>query len=178
MLAQLRLIRAKEDAIEKAELKPHAEGERSHQGEHLASTNRSEVSMPEDEKVSVAGERLPRKTILLVEDDASNGAFFVQAIAQETPYLTRLVTTSAEALQVVKEFKPHLFLLDYYLPGTNGMELYDLLHAQKGLEDIPAIILSASLDQHAYEVEQRHLIALKKPIELDDFIAAIERVLA
>jgi CheY-like chemotaxis protein len=134
--------------------------------------------MAEDEKDWIAGERPTIKTILLVEDDTSNGAFFVQAIAQETPYLTRLVTTSTEALQVVKEIKPHLFLLDYYLLGANGVELYDLLHAIQGLEDIPAIILSASLDQHADEVEQRHLMGLKKPIELDDFIAAIERVLA
>ena len=48
----------------------------------------------------------------------------------------------------------------------------------KGLEDIPAIIVSTSLDQHAYEIEQRHLIGIGKPIELDDFIAVIEKVVA
>ena len=118
------------------------------------------------------------KTILLVEDDASIGAFFVQVISQETPYLTRLVTTSAEALEVVKQIKPNLFLLDCHLHGTNCVELFDLLHAIKGLEDIPAIILSASLDQYAHEIEQRHLIGLEKPIELHDFIAAIKKAIA
>ena len=48
----------------------------------------------------------------------------------------------------------------------------------KGLEDIPAIIISGSLDQHAYEIEPRHLIGIGKPIELDTFIAVIERVVA
>jgi CheY-like chemotaxis protein len=125
-----------------------------------------------------AGEEPKTKTVLLVEDDAGNGTFFEQAISQETPYLTRLTITGAEALAIVKEIKPDLFILDYRLHDMNGVELYDLLHEMQGLEDIPAIILSASLYQHAYEIEQRHLIGIEKPIELDIFIAMIERVVA
>jgi CheY-like chemotaxis protein len=148
-----------------------------HVGAYLISINYSEVSMADDREELVAGEAPTTKTLLLVEDDASNGMFFEQVISQETPYLTRLVITGAEALAVVKEIKPNLFILDYRLHDMNGVELYDLLHDMKGLEDIPAIIMSASLDQHAYEIEQRHLIGIGKPIELDDFIAVIERVI-
>jgi CheY-like chemotaxis protein len=149
-----------------------------HFGAYLIFINYSEVSMADDREELAAGEGPTRKTLLLVEDDASNGTFFEQVISQETPYLTRLVITGAEALVVVKEIKPNLFILDYRLHDMNGVELYDLLHDMKGLEDIPAIIMSASLDQHAYEIEQRHLIGVRKPIELDDFIAVIERVVA
>jgi hypothetical protein len=60
----------------------------------------------------------------------------------------------------------------------NGVALYDLHHDMKGLEDIPSIIMSTSLDQHAFEIEQRHLIGIGKPIELDDFSAVIEKVVA
>ncbi len=134
--------------------------------------------MADHQEAAEAGEQSAMKTILLVEDDASIGAFFVQVISQETPYLTRLVTTSAEALEVVQQIKPNLFLLDCHLHGTNCVELFDLLHAIKGLEDIPAIILSASLDRYAHEIEQRHLIGLEKPIELADFIAAMKKVIA
>jgi hypothetical protein len=35
-----------------------------------------------------------------------------------------------------------------YLPGMNGLELYDLLHAGPGLEAIPAILVTAT--QFAY----------------------------
>jgi CheY-like chemotaxis protein len=134
--------------------------------------------MADDREKLAAGEGPTTKTVLLVEDDVSNSMFFEQAIAQETPYLARLAITGAEALVVVKEIKPDLFILDYRLHDMNGVELYDLLHEMKGLEDIPAIIMSASLDQHAYEIEQRHLIGIGKPIELDIFIAMIERVVA
>ncbi len=54
------------------------------------------------------------------------------------------------------------------LCGSFG--LYKL--TMKGLEDIPAIIINASLDQHAYEIVQR------TSIELDSFITMIERVVA
>jgi CheY-like chemotaxis protein len=149
-----------------------------HIGAYLISFNHSEAFMADDLKELAAGEGPSTKTVLLVEDDASNGMFFEQVISQETPYLSLLAITGAEALVVVKEIKPDLFVLDYLLHDMNGVELYDLLHEIKGLEDIPAIIISASLYQHAYEIEQRHLIGIEKPIELDNFIAIIERVVA
>jgi CheY-like chemotaxis protein len=147
-------------------------------GANMISSNHSEISKAADRKELATGEEPSTKTLLLVEDDASNGMLFEQAISQETPYITRLVMTGAEALVAVKEFKPNLFILDYRLHDMNGLELYDLLHEMTGLEDTPAIILSASLDQYAYEIEQRRLIGMSKPFELDIFIALIERVVA
>ena len=63
--------------------------------------------MADDREELAAGKRPTRKTLLLVEDDASNGMFFEQVISQETAYLTRLAKTGAEALVVVKEIKPN-----------------------------------------------------------------------
>jgi CheY-like chemotaxis protein len=134
--------------------------------------------MTDEREELAAGEGTTKKTVLLVEDDAGNGMFFEQVISQETPYLSRLVMTGAEALVVAQKIKPNLFILDYRLHDISGVELYDLLHQMKGLEEIPAIILSASLDQHASEIERRHLIGVRKPIELDIFIALIKGVVA
>ena len=134
--------------------------------------------MVDDREELTDGEGPTKKTALLVEDDEGNGMFFEQVIAQETPYLTRRAMTGAEALVVAKEIKPNLFILDYRLQDINGIELYDLLHTMNGLEHIPAIIMSASLVQHASEIEQRHLIGMEKPIDLDTFIAVIKSVVA
>ncbi len=116
------------------------------------------------------------KTVLVVEDDASVGACLVQAIVEETPYLAFIVTDALEALQVMRDFKPDMLLLDYQLPHMDGFELYDRMRAQKVLSDIPVLFISANLPQE--EIERRHLIGMSKPFELDDLLLTIKKVLS
>ncbi len=115
------------------------------------------------------------KTVLVVEDDTGIGTFLIQAIQQETHYQAMLVTDGLQALKVVANIKPDLFILDYQLPRMNGIELYDHLHAIPGMDHIPAIIVSARLPRH--EIEKRKIIGISKPLELDDFLQTIEHLL-
>jgi len=115
------------------------------------------------------------KTVLVVEDDTGIGTFLVQAILQETHHQALLVSDGFQAMKTVTNIKPSLFILDYQLPRMNGLELYDNLHAIKGLEHIPALIISARLPKH--EIEKRKLASLSKPLELDDFLQTIEKLL-
>ena len=113
--------------------------------------------------------------VLVVEDDVGIGNFLVQAILQETSHQAMLVTDGFQALKAVASIKPGLFILDYQLPRMNGIELYDQLHAMHGFEDIPAIIVSARLPKQ--EIEKRKIIPMSKPLELDDFLNTIDRLL-
>lgn len=115
------------------------------------------------------------KTVLVVEDDTSIGSFLVQAILQETDHQAILVPDGFQALQTVADIRPNLFILDYQLPRMNGIELYDQLHATSGLEDIPAMVISARLPRK--EIDQRKILGMSKPLELDDFLQAIENLL-
>jgi DNA-binding response OmpR family regulator len=116
------------------------------------------------------------KTVLIIEDDASIGACLVQAIVEETPYLAFFVTDSLDALHVLEDIKPDLLVIDYRLPHINGIELYDRIHAQKVLADIPGIVISAELPQR--ETQQRHLIGMQKPFDLDELLNTIHELLA
>ncbi len=69
------------------------------------------------------------KLIFIVEDDTMMEDLLVLALSDETSYQVMAVHTGLEALETVKDIKPHLFLLDYLLPGMSGLELYDRLHA-------------------------------------------------
>ena len=124
---------------------------------------------PSDDEATV-------KTVLVVEDDTGIGSFLVQAISQETPHHAMLVADGLQAIKAVSNIKPSLFILDYQLPRMNGLELYDHLHATKGLEHIPAIVISARLPKS--EIAKRKIIAMSKPLELDDFLQTIEKLLA
>src|SRR5260221_12519499 len=89
------------------------------------------------------------KTILVVEDNLAIASFLVAAIEQETPYRAIMATDSNAALELVGHFIPNLLLLDYRLPGMNGIELYDRL---KGRAPIPRILSTASR-----QLRQEHL---------------------
>jgi DNA-binding response OmpR family regulator len=114
------------------------------------------------------------KTILVVEDDLAIASFLVAAIEQETPYRAVVATESHAALELVRHFIPDLMLLDYRLPGMNGIELYDRL---KEVAPIPAILMTASRQLPQQQLQQRQLIAFRKPFELDVFLATIETLL-
>jgi DNA-binding response OmpR family regulator len=115
------------------------------------------------------------KTILVVEDDLAIASFLVAAIEQETPYRAIMATDSHAALELVRHFIPNLLLLDYRLPGMNGIELYDRL---KEVAPIPAILMTASRQLPQEQIQQRQLITFRKPFELDVFLATIETLLA
>ncbi len=116
------------------------------------------------------------KTILVVEDDADVGEFFALALKQETPYQSLLVSNGFEALKLVNTIKPNLFVLDYQLPSMNGLELYDHLHTIPGLEDVPALFMSANLPTG--ELKKRRVYYIKKPFELEELLQTIENLLA
>jgi DNA-binding response OmpR family regulator len=115
------------------------------------------------------------KTILVVEDDTDIGSFLVQAISQETHFQAMLVTDGFQALKAINNIKPSLLILDYQLPSMNGIELYDRIQESKEMEKIPAILISARLPKQ--DIAKRKIIGMAKPLELDDFLQTIEKLL-
>jgi DNA-binding response OmpR family regulator len=115
------------------------------------------------------------KTILIVEDEDHISEFLERVISEETTYKPLVVTDGFEALKVTLEVKPNLFLLDYHLPGMDGIELYDRLHAVKAFQDIPALIMSARLPKR--ELDKRSLVGLHKPLELSELLQMIQELL-
>jgi len=120
-------------------------------------------------------ERDSLHTVMIVEDDVHIGAFLVEAITGETPYHALLVVNGIEALETVKHLKPSLMILDYHLPGIDGLELYDRVHAMPEMQQIPAIMMSARLPQR--ELEQREIVGINKPFDLDDFLQQVKNLL-
>jgi CheY-like chemotaxis protein len=120
-------------------------------------------------------ERDSLHTVMIVEDDVHIGAFLVEAITGETPYHALLVVNGIEALETVKHLRPSLMILDYHLPGIDGLELYDRVHAMPEMRETPAIMMSARLPQR--ELEQRAIVGINKPFDLDDFLQQVKNLL-
>ncbi len=121
------------------------------------------------------------KTILVVEDDEDLGELILEVLEREefqnkTHCHVVLATDGREALKVMDVIKPNLFLLDYYLPRMNGLDLYDRLHAMEGLQEVPAIFISANPPMR--EIEKRKLIGMRKPFNLRELVHTVEHLLA
>ncbi len=133
--------------------------------------------MPLDTEPFSGEAQAATNTILLVEDDPNVGTFLAEAIVMETPYRAILASDSHAALKLVRHFTPCLFILDYGLPGMNGIELYDRLHLNRELAPIPAILITANRQVPQQKLQQRQLVTFMKPLELNAFLATIETLL-
>ena len=140
---------------------------------------RGERMQPEQSHEPPATEKQTRATtILVVEDDADIREVIGLLMSTIPGYHYFLVPDASQALHLVQGVKPDLFILDYLLPGMNGLDLYDRLHATPGLEAIPAILIAATrLEAFKPEIEKRQLTALEKPFDLDVFLLTVQRML-
>ena len=123
-----------------------------------------------------AAQTLRSATILIVEDDEDIGEFLQQVINEETPYHTTVVHDGPRALEKAQQIHPCLLLLDYRLPGMDGLEVYDRLQSIDETRGVPAIMMSAILPVE--ELKRRGIYQLRKPMDLGNVIRMITHALA
>lgn len=114
--------------------------------------------------------------ILIVEDDEGISLFLQQLIEEETPYQTIALNNGQTALEQAPAIAPSLLLLDYWLPGINGLELYDRLQNDERTRGIPTIMMSATLPVE--ELNKRGIHQLRKPMDIGGVIRMITHALA
>ena len=115
-------------------------------------------------------------SILVVEDDENVGEFLQQAIDEYTPYHTTVIHDGTRALEQAQHIQPCLLLLDYKLPGLNGLEVYDHLQNMEETRGVPAIMMSATLPVE--ELQRRGIYQLRKPMDIGNVIRMITHALA
>lgn len=122
-------------------------------------------------------EELPTaRTILIVEDDVDIGEFLVRAIEDEIHSHALLARDGDEALKFIASVTPAFILLDYQLPETNGLELYDQFQSREELKTVPVLFTSAN--PPVKELERRNLQYIAKPFDLDDLLKMLKSLLA
>lgn len=118
------------------------------------------------------------KYILIVEDDAEIGRFLTEAIKQETPHRAALAVDGTQALELLRQTRPDLFICDYRLPDIDGFTLYEVVRAMENFDEVPVILISAMPGLMNIPVEHNKLLRLQKPIELDEFLYLVNTLLA
>ncbi|MGB0682019.1 MAG: response regulator [Magnetovibrionaceae bacterium] len=82
------------------------------------------------------------KTILIVEDNELNMKLF-NDLLQAHGYETVQTKDGRAALQLARDHRPDLILMDIQLPEISGLEVTKMLKADDDLKGIPVIAVTA-----------------------------------
>ncbi len=146
------------------------------------------VESPE-ERVVEAGERLPvpaeleasrkARVVLYVEDNLSN-LKLIQRLLAHRPEVRLLPAMQARlGLQLAREHRPTLILLDLQLPDISGEEVLRQLRETPETRDIPVAIISA--DATPGRLERLRAAGawqyLTKPLDVKQFLIVLDEAL-
>lgn len=118
------------------------------------------------------------KTVLIVDDEASIREMIVVAL-EMADFNCIEAANAQEALIEIVDHRPDMILLDWMLPGTNGIELARRLRRNESTRDVPIIMLTAKADEdnkiHGLEVGADDYIV--KPFSPRELVARLKGVL-
>ena len=120
--------------------------------------------MPDDESVSIAAPERAMGRILIVDDDRR----MVQLLGDcfKDAYTVDIAMNAGEALEIVRQQRPDLVLLDVMLLGVGGIHL---LREIKRLDPTIAVIMMTGDDNDAVaaeSVEHGAAAFVRKPFDL------------
>lgn len=117
-------------------------------------------------------------TILVVEDDAAIRNMLCFSL-RHAGFTCESATDGEEGLTIVQQRQPSLILLDWMMPGIDGIEFIRRLRANEFIADIPVIMLTAKGESEDL-VKGLSVGAddyINKPFSPSELIARIKAVL-
>ncbi|HEY2139401.1 MAG TPA: response regulator, partial [Chthoniobacterales bacterium] len=122
---------------------------------------------------------LPR-TILFVEDSLSN-LHLIERILAHRPEIRIVPAVEGRlAVELAREHKPDIILLDLNLPDMHGREVLTRLRSEPATRDVPVVIISADAlkGQRDRLLSEGAFAYLSKPLDVREFVGTIHRALS
>lgn len=116
------------------------------------------------------------KVVLHVEDNPEN-RMLVRRILQASGYTIHEAENASQTLELLKEVKPSLILMDINIPEMDGYTLTHKIKSMPGMEDLPVVAITANVMKGDRE---KSLQAgcdgyIQKPIDVDTFVEQVEK---
>jgi CheY-like chemotaxis protein len=134
----------------------------------------SDADLPAQAQPAVAAAPRPGVRILVVEDDD----FVRESMVESLEALGHTVAQAADGEAGLRELlraRPDLIITDYLMPGMTGAELVQ--RARAALPGVPMIIATGYADMKAIEQVIGDDMLLRKPFQLAELAATVERAL-
>ncbi|WP_116219175.1 MULTISPECIES: response regulator [unclassified Allomuricauda] len=114
---------------------------------------------------------------ILVIDDQQLILLSVQRKLKEIGYLVKIATKGREGIEIFKEFKPSLVIMDMNMPEMNGLQVIQKLKEEN--PQTPIMVMSGNYEEdvilHGFELGIADY--MKKPIGLDEVVARVKRTI-
>jgi CheY-like chemotaxis protein len=124
--------------------------------------------------------RLRKHPRVLVVDDEPHVAAVISCKFAELGYRVVSASGAAEALNILRRHRFDLAIVDYLLPGTDGVQLCNDMLSRPTLAKIPVIMLTglphALTEQHLSAANIRRIMS--KPFSPSDLLKAAEEMIA
>jgi CheY-like chemotaxis protein len=139
----------------------------------LAAGQAEEIALVESDQRFTAlgsGERI------LVVDDEQDIRRTLERLLRDSGYVVESVGNGAEALERAGQQAPDLLLLDYAMPGMNGLDVATAVRRQH--PQLPILFMSGFADTKALEAALPTIRLLRKPFGNDELNTAVRRALS
>jgi diguanylate cyclase (GGDEF)-like protein len=112
---------------------------------------------------------------ILIIDDEPEVASYHSIILQEAGMITFQINEPDGLLEVLKEFRPDLVLMDMYMPACSGEHLAKLIRQVPDYVGLPIVFLSSETNQEKQFTAMRIGAEgfLTKPVVPNDLVAAV-----
>jgi CheY-like chemotaxis protein len=118
------------------------------------------------------------KRILVIEDNESN-LYLTRFILEKNGYQVIEAREGIQGVELAREEKPDLIIMDIQLPDIDGLEAVKRIRASKSDPGIPIVALTsyAMVGDREKSLSAGCTGYIEKPINPDSFMAEIERFL-
>ena len=123
-----------------------------------------------------------KKRILIIDDDISLTHMVKLNLEGTGLYEVQVLNYALHAIQAARDFRPHLILLDYIMPGMDGGDVCGRLRQDPRLCSIPVIMITALVSNKEMRedgtLERNGHVMVAKPIQFSKLLQCIEERLA
>jgi DNA-binding response OmpR family regulator len=113
--------------------------------------------------------------VLVVDDDQPTRELVVEALEDEG-YFVEMAGDGLHALAALEAESFDIVLLDLRMPGTDGADLFRLLH-ERGLATMPIILMTADNNAMQELIARGVKFILLKPFDLDALLNCVGEAL-